>query len=168
MLGEMVREKDQVQKTLEAWAREPVHLTIIDSAGMESLLKNPSDKLLLLNLWSMSSQNSVQEFSEFIKINRMYRDRDFELITLCVDGTGDMEKTLKFLQTQQASNANFMANRSNWHVWIKSVNPGWQGDLPCTLLIEPSGKIVYAKEGLIDAAELKRTIVNNHLIGRYP
>ena len=160
--------KDQVQKSQEAWTREPVHLTIIDSAGMESLLKNPSDKLLLLNLWSMSSQNSVQEFSGFIKINRMYRDRDFELITLCVDGTGDMEKTLKFLQTQQASNANFMANRSNWHVWIKSVNPGWQGDLPCTLLIEPSGKIVYAKEGLIDAAELKRTIVNNHLIGRYP
>ena len=103
--------KDLVQKSLEAWAREPVHLTIIDSAGMESIMKNPSDKLRLVNLWSMGSQNSVQEFPEFITINRMYRDRDFELITLCMDGTGDMEKTLKFLQTQQASNTNFLANR---------------------------------------------------------
>jgi hypothetical protein len=116
----------------------------------------------------MGSQKSVQEFSEFITINRMYRDRDFELITLCMDGTGNMEKTLKFLQTQQASNTNFMVNRGNWHVWFKSINPGWQGNLPYTLLIEPGGKIVYAKEGLIDAAGLKRTIVDNHLIGRYP
>ena len=160
--------KDLVQKSLEAWAREPVHLTITDSAGMDSLMKNPSDKLRLVNLWSMGSQNSLQEFSEFIIINRMYRDRDFELITLCMDGTGDMEKTLRFLQTQQASNTNFLANKGNWRAWFKSLNPGWQGDLPYTLLIEPGGKIVYAKEGLIDAAELKRTIVNNHLIGRYP
>jgi hypothetical protein len=160
--------KDLVQKSLDAWAREPVHLTSIDSAGMESLMKNPSDKLRLVNLWSMGSQNSLQEFSEFITINRMYRDRDFELITLCMDGTGDMEKALKFLQTKQASNTNYLANRVGWHTWFKSINPGWQGDLPYTLLIEPGGKIVYTKEGLIDAAELKRTIVNNHLIGRYP
>ncbi len=160
--------KDLVQKSLEAWAREPVHLTIIDSAGMESLMKNPSDKLRLVNLWSMGSPNSLQEFSEFITINRMYRDRDFELITLCVNGTGDMERALKLLQIQQASNTNFMANPGNWHTWFKSIHPGWQGDLPYTLLIEPGGKIVYAREGLIDATELKRTIVNNHLIGRYP
>jgi AhpC/TSA family len=160
--------KDLVRKSLEAWAREPVHLTTIDSAGMESLTKNPSDKLRLVNLWSMGSQNSLQEFSEFITINRMYRDRDFELITLCMDGTEDMEQAMKFLQTQQASNTNYLANRANWHGWIKSLNPGWHGDLPYTLLIEPGGKIVYAREGLIDAAELKRTIVNNHLIGRYP
>jgi hypothetical protein len=160
--------KDLVQKSLEAWAREPVQLKTIDSAGMESIMKNPTDKLRLVNLWSMGSQKSVQEFPEFITINRMYRDRDFELITLCMDGTGDMEKILKFLQTQQASNTNFTANGGNWHAWLKSVNPGWRGDLPYTLLIEPGGKIVYAREGSIDAAELKRTIVNNHLIGRYP
>jgi AhpC/TSA family len=160
--------KDLVQKSLDAWAREPVHLTTIDSAGMESLMKNPSDKLRLVNLWSTGSQNSLQEFSEFITINRMYRDRDFELITLCMDGTGDMGKPLKFLQAQQASNTNYLANRASWPAWFKSINPGWQGDLPYTLLIEPGGKIVYAREGLIDAAELKRTIVNNHMIGRYP
>ena len=159
--------KDLVQKSLEAWAREPVHLTMIDSVGVEALMKNPSDKLRLVNLWSMESQNSRQEFPEFVTINRMYRDRDFELITLNVDGTGEKENVLKFLQTEQASNTNFLAKAGDWSR-IKAVNPAWRGDLPYTLLIEPGGKIVYAKEGLIDAAELKKTIVNNHLIGRYP
>jgi hypothetical protein len=51
---------------------------------------------------------------------------------------------------------------------IKEVDPLWQGALPYTVIVEPGGKIVYAKEGLIDPAELKRTIVNNHLIGRFP
>jgi hypothetical protein len=159
--------QDLVQKSLEAWAREPVHLTIIDSAEIESLMKNPSDKLRLVNLWSMESQNSIQEFPEFVTINRMYRDRDFELITLCMDRPDEREQILKFLQTQQASNTNFLASEGDRKTWTKG-NTGWRGGLPYTLLIEPGGKIVYAREGSIDAAELKRTIVNNHLIGRYP
>ncbi len=160
--------KDLVQKSLDAWAREPVHLTVIDSVGMESLLKNPSDKLRLVNLWSIHSQNSREEFSEFITINRMYRDRDFELITLSMDGTGETENILKFLQEEQASNTNFLANPGDKKIAAKQLHNGWQGDLPYTLLIEPGGKIVYAQEGMIDAADLKKAIVNNHLIGRYP
>ena len=160
--------KDGVQKYLDAWAKEPVHLEILETQGMESLMKNSSGKLRLLNIWSMRSAISMQEFPEFVTINRMYRDRDFELITLCTDGTGGKEKVLKFLETCQASNTNLLVNPGDKNAWVQSVNPGWSGDLPYTLLIEPGGKIVYAKEGTIDAAELKRAIVNNHLIGRYP
>ena len=160
--------KDLVQKSLEAWAKEPVHLEITGAKGVESLLKNPSGRLRLVNIWSLHSNTSMQEFPEFITINRMYRDRDFELITLCTDGTGERAQVLKFLETEQASNTNFLFNPADKMLRVKSVNSGWTGDLPYTLLIEPGGKIVYAREGLIDAAELKRTIVNNHLIGRYP
>jgi glutathione peroxidase-family protein len=49
----------------------------------------------------------------------------------------------------------------------EAVDPKWQGALPYTLLVEPGGKIVYAKEGPVDPSELKKTIVDNHLIGRY-
>jgi hypothetical protein len=33
--------------------------------------------------------------------------------------------------------------------------------------VEPGGKIVYAKEGIIDPFELKKAIVDNKYIGRY-
>jgi hypothetical protein len=35
------------------------------------------------------------------------------------------------------------------------------------MLVEPGGKIVYAKEGIIDPAEIKKLIVENPTIGRY-
>src|SRR5450432_1667287 len=160
--------KESVQKSLDAWAKEPVHLETMDKEAMESTIKNASGKLRLVNLWSIRSTASVQEFPEFITINRMYRDRDFEFISINTDGTGEKEKILKFLETQQASNSNFLINPGSNLAWFQSVNPEWHGDLPYTLLIEPGGKIVFAKEGTIDPARLKKTIVNNHLIGRYP
>jgi hypothetical protein len=160
--------KDLVQKYKEKWAKEPVPLTIIDSGGMDLILKNSSDKLRLVNLWSVHSNSSMQEFPEFVNINRMYRDRDFELITICLDGSGEKEKVLKFLETQQASNKNLLVNPGAHPSWFASIDPKWRGDLPYTLLIEPGGKIVFAKQGIIDPAILKKTIVENHLIGRYP
>jgi len=160
--------KELVQKSLDAWAKEPVHLDTADKETMESIIKNVSGKLRLVNLWSIRSLVSVQEFPEFITINRMYRDRDFEFISISTDGAGEREKILKFLETQQASNSNFLINPGQNPAWFHSVNPGWHGDLPYTLLIEPGGKIVFAKEGSIDPASLKKSIVNNHLIGRYP
>jgi hypothetical protein len=47
------------------------------------------------------------------------------------------------------------------------VDPNWQGALPYTILVEPGGKIVYARQGTIDPAEMKTRIVENRLIGRY-
>jgi hypothetical protein len=160
--------KGLVQKYLDAWAKEPVSLTTIDAGGMDSILKNPSDKLRLVYLWSIHSNSSVKEFPEFVTINRMYRDRDFELITICFDGSGEKEKALKFLETQQASNKNLLINPGVQLYSVGYEDHRWKGDLPYTMLIEPGGKIVYDKHGIVDPAVLKKIIVENHLIGRYP
>jgi peroxiredoxin len=98
----------------------------------------------------------------------MYRDRDFEFISISTDEPGNRDKVLKFLQMQQASNSNYLFNMNDKYKLIKAVDPSWQSALPYTVLVEPGGKIVYAKDGPIDPAKLKRTIVNNHLIGRFP
>jgi len=51
---------------------------------------------------------------------------------------------------------------------IEAIDPKWQGALPYTILVEPGGKIVYAKQGEIDPYQLRKIIVNNHLLGKYP
>jgi hypothetical protein len=50
---------------------------------------------------------------------------------------------------------------------IEAVDPGWQGALPYTLLIEPGGKIIYKKQDTISPREMKKLIVENKFIGRY-
>ena len=160
--------KDLVQQVKEAWAKEPVHVEMIDEDSIKNMLKNPSGKLRLINVWATGSGLSTQEFPEFISIYRMYRDRDFEFISISTDEPGNKDNVLKFLQKEQASNSNFLFTMHDKQKLIMTVDPSWQGDLPYTVLVEPGGKIVYVKHGSIDPAKLKRTIVNNPLIGRFP
>ena len=107
------------------------------------------------------------EFPEFVEINRMYRGRDFEFISICLDDTSKHVKALKFLQSKQASNKNYFFNMKKKWALIEAVDPKWQGALPYTLLVEPGGKIVYGKQYIIDPMQIKKLIVENPLIGRY-
>jgi hypothetical protein len=160
--------KDLVDKARETWAKEPVHLERIDKDSIKTMMKNTTGKLRLIYIWATNYGSGMQEFPDFITINRMYRDRDFEFISICADEPANRAKAINFLHMQQASNSNYFIHNIDRRTMIKEVDPSWQGALPYTILVEPGGKIVFAKAGVVDPAKLKRTIVNNSLLGRFP
>jgi peroxiredoxin len=156
-----------IVRAREEWAREPVKLDTIDESGLKSLVKNNSDKLRLINVWATWCGPCVTEFPEFMTINRMYRKRDFEFISISADDPVKKNKALQFLVKQEASSSNYIFNVDDKYKLIEAIDSNWQGALPYTILVEPGGKIVYAKQGPIDPAEMKKRIVNDPLIGRY-
>jgi peroxiredoxin len=151
----------------EKWAAEPVSIEPINEAGIKQLLQNNSDKLRLINVWATWCGPCVTEFPDFITINRMYRGRDFEFVSISADNFAEKHKALKFLTASQASGKNYIFNADDKYKLIEAVDPKWQGALPYSILVEPGGKIVYAKQGRINVAEMKKTIVENPLIGRF-
>jgi peroxiredoxin len=155
-----------VKKNDEEWARRPVPLDTIDVDGIKELLKNNSDKLRLINIWATWCGPCVSEFPEFVIINRMFNARDFELITISADEPSKKEKVHDFLKKKQAANRNYIFTGDNKYKLIEAVDPNWQGALPYTVLVEPGGKIVYAKQSTIDPLLMKKTIVENRYIGR--
>jgi len=158
---------DWINRSKQAWAKEPVSLDTIGEAGIRELLTNNSDKLRLINVWATWCGPCVTEFPEFISMNRMYRKRDFEFISISADEPAKQSKALQFLQKQEASSRNYIFSGDNKYKLIEAIDPNWQGALPYTLLVEPGGKIVYAKEGIIDPFEVKKAIVDDRYIGRY-
>ena len=159
--------EDMVAKADADWAKQPVNLEMIDETGIKDLLKNSSDKLRLINVWATWCGPCVTEFPSFITINRMYRGRDFEFISISADNPEKKDKVLKFLQKQHAGNTNYLFSIDDKYKLIEALDPQWQGALPYTVLVEPGGKIVYAKQGAIDPEEMKTMIVDNHIIGRF-
>lgn len=159
--------EDWKQKAEEEWAAEPVAINLIDEAGVKDLLKNNSDKLRLINIWATWCGPCVSEFGDFITINRMYRGRDFEFISISADDPDNKEKVFSFLKKKQSSVQNYLFNADDKYKLIEAIDPKWQGALPYTILVEPGGKIVYAKQGAVNIPDLKKMIVENHLIGRY-
>ena len=160
-------EKEAYQEDIKAkWAAEPVSVEMISEAGIKELLKNNSDKLRLINVWATWCGPCVTEFPDFITMNRMYRKRDFEFISISADDPANKQKVEKYLKKVQASNTNYLIDNDDKYKLIEAIDPKWQGALPYTILVEPGGKIVYSKQGRIDVAEMKKMIVENALIGR--
>jgi len=161
-------EKSSYKEKLAAeWAKEPVTLEPINTQGIKDLLKNSSDKLRLINVWATWCGPCIREFPDFITINRMFRDRDFEFINISADEDHRKEKALKFLKDQQSSSANYIFSEADKYALIDAIDKNWAGGLPYSLLVEPGGKIVYARQGIIDPGQIKRLIVDHPLIGRF-
>jgi len=159
--------EDLEKKNMEAWAKEPVKVDVIDVAGVRDLVDNRSDKLRIINFWSNGNQLSKTEFKNFVTANRMYRARDFEWISINIDGAAKKDEVLNFLKQQQASATNYVFTSDKVAELASAFDPNWKGQVPYTLIVETGGKIVLAKQGAIDPFQLKKTIVENHMIGRY-
>ncbi len=153
-----------VRKYWDGIAAEPVNLEPVDAAGMRALRinesgKNDKGKLRLVNFWATWCGPCITEFPDLMMINRQYRQRDFELVTVAAQFPDEKDDVQKFLKKQQASNRNLMFGDTNKYKLIEAFDPDWSGALPYTLLIDPAGEVLYRKEGAFDSLELKRTIV---------
>lgn len=157
--------RDYVKKAFEKWAAESVALEMIDAKGIKQLVANDSEKLRLVNIWATWCGACVVEFDELVEINRMYRGREFEMITISGDSLDRKGKALAFLKKKQASSKNYIFDSDDKYLLMESVDAESLGGMPYTLLIKPGGKIIYRRLGMIDPLELKTAIVEE--LGRY-
>jgi thiol-disulfide isomerase/thioredoxin len=158
--------KGWMAEGLKKWAEEEVTLSPIEAPGLAVLAKNDSAKLRLINAWATWCGPCIVEFPELVNINRMYRGRAFEVVTISADPGPLRADVLKFLKDKQASTRNYLAADSDDRdAMINAVDAEWQGELPHTLLVAPGGRVVYRTRGAFDPLALRKAIVG--YLGRY-
>ncbi len=150
---------DGVKKYMEKLDAEPVAVEKIDAAGLKALLKNESGKLRLINFWATWCGPCITEFPDLVTMNRMYRHRAFELVTVAANFPDEEKPVLEFLKKQHASNKNYLFGDRDKYKLMDAFDKDWTGALPFTVLVSADGKIVYRHEGAIDDLEVKRVIV---------
>lgn len=153
------------QKLQQEWEAKPVTLESIDVDGIKEILKNDSENYLLVNIWATWCGPCIIEFPEFVKMYRMYKNRNFDMVSISADKANAGDKVLKFLQDKHAAFRNYHYQGEDSEALINAVDPEWQGAIPYTLLVAPGGKIVYKHMGLIEPLEVKKAIVEK--IGRF-
>lgn len=151
--------QDQVKTFMEKLAQEPVTVEPVDAAGLSELRKGEGSKVRLINFWATWCGPCVTEFPDLVEINRMYRRRDFEFVTVSANFPDEKPEVLKFLTKQQASNRNLIFGTTDKYALIEALDPEWGGALPYTLLIGADGKVLYRETGSLDFLALRRAIV---------
>jgi peroxiredoxin len=154
-----------VKAGFDKWAQEPVALTAVDEAGVKAIAAGDAKKLRLVNVWATWCAPCLIEFPDLVSLHRIYRGRDFEVVTVNGDTPELQGKARAFLEEQQASMRNVAHDKSDPYALIEAVDPAWKGALPHTILVAPGGKVLYRSEGTFDTAELRRRIVG--WLGRY-
>ncbi len=149
-----------VKQGFERWEQEPVGLEPTDIAGVKALAQGDPKKLRLINVWATWCGACVIEFPELVSINRIYRGRDFEVVTLDADMPELQGKARGFLESQHASMRNIAFDKGDPYPLIEALDPKWQGSLPYTTLVAPGGKVLYRSEGAFDVRELRKAIVD--------
>jgi len=143
------------------WAKEPVDLADIDVAGVKKLAANKTGNYLLVNVWATWCAPCVAEMPEFVIMQRMYRRRNFKLVTLSLDRIDEKARALAFLKKVQAAMANYVVPSTDRDALAEALDAKWSGPIPYTVFIAPGGKVIYRKEGRIDPQELKGVIVDS-------
>jgi hypothetical protein len=88
-----------------------------------------------------------------------YRNRDFELASVALNGPDEEETVREFLKKEHASCKNFIFASNDKDKLIDAFKPSWKGVVPYSVLISPEGKIIDSQTGSIEPLELKRAIV---------
>jgi thiol-disulfide isomerase/thioredoxin len=147
------------KKSLAKWDAEPVELTPIDLEGVARLIKNDTQKLLVVNLWATWCGPCVAELPELVTMNRMYRGRKFQLVTISLDDIAKQEDAVRVLKENHASAKNFILNATDRDKFAEALDQEWPGPVPYTIVVAPGSRIIYRKTGAIEPLELKRAIV---------
>jgi len=154
---------EDIKKYWDNIAAEPVTIELVDAEGLRKLRMNASandrGKLRLVNFWATWCGPCVTEFPDLMTINRMYRLRDFEVVTVAANYPDEKDDALAFLKKHQASNKNLLFGDTDKYKLMEAFEPSWEGALPFTMLIDPTGEVLYKSQGRFDALELKRRIV---------
>jgi len=157
--------RESAKKAFENWAKEPVTVEIVDLERIKKLIRNDSGKLRVIYLWASWSGPSVEQLAECVTMNRMYRRRDFELITINIDSPKRKDKVLSLLKQQQASYWNYMFDSEDESPLMAAVDKEFRGGIPYTVIVQPGGDVIYRRLGIVDPLELKKTVVG--YLGRY-
>lgn len=167
--------KDLVKADNEKWAKADVIVETIDAAAVAALRTNGTKKVRMFNVWATWCGPCVEEFPELVKTSRKFGLRDFEFISISLDDPADLKTVKKFLD----QNGNALPNKlkpslkeegrnTNCYVFkganndelIKALDPEWKGPIPFTLVVGPSGDVVYRVNDEVDGEKLRQTILD--------
>jgi len=165
--------RNSAQKAFAEWAKEAVAVNLIDANSVREIMKNNSGnpatqtagKLRLVNIWATWCGPCVIEMPELVNINRMYRARAFEMVTISGDMPSKKDNVVKFLKDKQVSCTNYQFNSEDRTELSEALDKGWEGGIPYTVIIKPGGEIIYRHSGPIEPLEVKKAIIG--YLGRY-
>jgi thiol-disulfide isomerase/thioredoxin len=128
---------------------------------LEKLLKNPENKLFVVNFWATWCAPCVSELPHFEKVIKDYDSTKVKCVLVSLDFPSRIEKQLiPFLKKNKINLDVAVMMDVDYNSWIDKVDPSWQGNIPSTLFFNNSKKIRFFHPEELDEKELRKLITS--------
>jgi peroxiredoxin len=140
---------------------EPVNVEMVTADDLKKLRQNPTGKVLLVNFWATWCGPCTEEMPAIEETWRMFRQRDFDLVTVATNYPDEKAGVMKLLQAQHASSRNLMFGTDDTYGLQAAFDPKWDAGVPYTMVIAPGGRVIYQQQGAVDVLAMRRAILAN-------
>lgn len=115
---------------------------------LEKILKNPENKLFVVNFWATWCPPCVKELPDFANVVKAYDPKQVSFIFVSLDFPGEIKSQLiPFLKKNRIDLHISAMMETDANLWIEKVDPAWQGDIPATLFFNNSKKPASFSQG---------------------
>lgn len=139
-------------------ARSDVTLEVVTSEELERLASSPAAKLLLVNFWATWCLPCRTEFPDLVALHRQYSPQELEFVAVSVDSQKDRLAVISFLRDARSSARNLQTETDDLFALRRAFGRGWNAGVPFTVLLNPSGEVVFRQEGPVLVRNLRRAI----------
>ena len=92
---------------------------------------------------------------------RMFRRRDFDMVTVSTNYPDEKTGVLKTLQAQHAPSRNLQFASDDTYASMAAFDPKWDSGVPYTMVLAPGGRVIYQEQGAVDVIAMRRAILAN-------
>jgi thiol-disulfide isomerase/thioredoxin len=141
----------------------PVNTKTKAITDLKTLLPAKQDKKpRLINFWATWCGPCRVEFPELVRIDADYRKQGLDFVVVSLDNLGAMDSIVAdFLNSYRSTMPSFLLDlpsRRKIFQNIRQIAPRAANGFPLTLLYDARGKLVYQKNGVVDAKILRARI----------
>lgn len=133
-----------------------------DQTFMTDVIEPSKSVPVIVDFWATWCGPCRVEFPELVKIDADYRVKGLNFIVVSIDNLGAMDMIVAdFLKSYQSTMPSYLLDlptRGKIFRNIRQIAPAAQNGFPLTLLYDAGGKLVYQKNGVVDAKILRARI----------
>ncbi|MBX2990881.1 MAG: TlpA family protein disulfide reductase [Phycisphaeraceae bacterium] len=150
--------------TQNAWQAQgtslgPVLLPI-DENGFNALREKSKGRVLVLNFWATWCKPCVEEFPEFLKLQKRHSEKGLDVVFISIDDDSRArQKVTSFLRRLNVTDASYIKETDDDEKFINAMNPRWSGGVPATFIYNRKGELVTMKVEELEKSELERLVL---------
>ena len=109
---------------------------------LDSIKEANKGKVIFLNFWASWCKPCVEEFPDIMKLNEVYKDKDFKLVFISLDFGDDLAlKTKSFLKKMDVDFVTYSNGFKKDEDLINYMDKNWEGAIPATFIFDKNGKL---------------------------